>query len=382
MRSITIRISFAVTAALIFACAPAAEEPTAEGGEGDAIVEVFGTLPSGEEVKLYTLTNSNGLKARIMTYGGIVVSLETPDRDGNLADIVLGFNDLAGYLGGHPYFGALIGRYGNRIGGAKFELDGEAYELAANNGPNCLHGGEVGFDKKNWTVVSASDSHLELHYVSPDGEENFPGELTTTVTYTLTDDNELKIDYEATTDKPTVVNLTNHSYFNLKDAGATSVLDHEIAINADRFTPVDETLIPTGELAPVEGTPFDFRKFHRIGDRIDADTEQIRFGGGYDHNFVINRSGDGLELAARVREPETGRMMEVRTTEPGVQFYTGNFLDGTLTGKGGTTYQKRSALCLETQHFPDSPNKPDFPSTVLRPGETYRTTTVYKFSAE
>jgi len=345
-------------------------------------VESFGTLPSGEEIQIYTLKNQNGLEARIMTYGGVVVSLKTPDRSGKLADVVLGFDGLEGYAKGCPYFGAIVGRYGNRIGGAKFTLDGKTYTLAANNGPNHLHGGLVGFDKKVWSVKSADDSSVVLALVSPDGEEGYPGTLSVTVTYTVTDANELKIHYEATTDKPTVCNLTNHSYFNLKDAGASPILDHEILINADRFTPVDATLIPTGELRPVEGTPFDFRAAHKIGERIEADNEQLRFGGGYDHNFVLNRTGDGLEPAARVTEPVTGRVMEVLTTEPGVQFYTGNFLDGTLTGKGGVAYQKRSAFCLETQHFPDSPNKPSFPSVTLRPGEKYDTTTVYRFSAE
>ncbi len=342
----------------------------------------FGKLPSGEEIRIYTLRNQNGLEARIMTYGGAVVSLKTPDRDGRFADVVLGFDSLEGYAKGCPYFGAIVGRYGNRIGGAQFTLDGMTYTLAANNGPNHLHGGLVGFDKKVWNVKSADDSSVVLSLVSPDGEEGYPGTLSVTVTYTVTDADELKIHYEATTDKATVCNLTNHSYFNLKDAGASPVLDHEILINADRFTPVDATLIPTGELRPVEGTPFDFRAAHKIGERIEADDEQLRFGGGYDHNFVLNRTGDGLELAARVTDPVTGRVMEVLTTEPGVQFYTGNFLDGTLAGKGGIVYRKRSAFCLETQHFPDSPNKPSFPTVTLRPGEKYDTTTVYRFSAE
>ncbi len=375
--------SVALAAVTAFhSCGPAGDESATTQKEGEAIVESFGTLPSGEEVQIYTLKNSKGMEARIMTYGGIVVSLKVPDRDGNISDIVLGFDNLDGYLGGHPYFGAIIGRYGNRIGGAKFVLEGQTYNLAVNNGPNSLHGGKVGFDKKNWTVEAASGSSLALSYVSPDGEEGYPGTLTVQVAYEVTADNGLKIDYRATTDKTTVCNLTNHSYFNLKDAGATPILDHLIMINADRFTPVGETLIPTGELAPVEGTPFDFREPHRIGDRIDADHPQIGYGGGYDHNFVLNSGGGSLSLAARVTEPTTGRVMEVHTTEPGVQFYTGNFLDGTLTGKGGVTYQKRAALCLETQHFPDSPNQPDFPSTTLRPGEEYATTTIYKFSTE
>jgi len=345
-------------------------------------VESFGKLPSGEEVRLFTLTNKNGMEARIMNYGGAIVSLKTPDRNGQLADVVLGFDSLDGYLKGSPYFGALVGRYGNRIAGGKFVLNGETYTLPVNNGPNSLHGGLKGFDKVLWSAEQGEGQSLVLKYVSADGEEGYPGELSATVTYTLTDDNELKIDYEAATTKPTVVNLTNHSYFNLKDGGASTILDHELTLMADRTTPVDEGLIPTGELRPVEGTPFDFRTSTPIGARIDAGDEQIKFGGGYDHNFVLNRSGEGLAPAARVYEPTTGRVMEVSTTEPAVQFYTGNFLDGTLTGKGGVTYARRSALCLETQHYPDSPNKPDFPSTTLNPGETYRSTTVYKFSAQ
>lgn len=346
-------------------------------------MESFGNLPSGEEVQLYTLTNKNGMEARIMTYGGIIVSLKVPDRQGKLADVVLGFDNLDAYVKGHPYFGALVGRYGNRIGGGKFELEGQTYTLAQNNGPNHLHGGLEGFDKKVWkaeTAESPDGPRLVLRYVSADGEEGYPGELSVKVTYTLTSDNSLRIDYEATTDKATVLNLTNHSYFNFKDGGASPILDHEMLLNADRFTPVDETLIPTGELPPVEGTPFDFRTPVAIGARIEADDEQISYGGGYDHNFVLNRQADGLSLAARVYEPTTGRVMEVLTTEPAVQFYTGNFLDGTLTGKGGAVYRKRAAFCLETQHYPDSPNWPEFPSTVLKPGETYQTTTVFKFS--
>jgi aldose 1-epimerase len=339
-------------------------------------------MPDGSTAKLFTLTNSRGIEARITNYGGIVVSLKTPDRDGNMAQVVLGFDTLDGYLGTHPYFGALIGRYGNRIANGKFTLGGTTYTLAANNGPNALHGGIKGFDKVLWNAeLAASGASLILTYVSQDGEEGYPGTLSTKVAYTLSDDNALRIDYEATTDKPTVVNLTNHSYFNLKDAGAGTILDHEIMIAASRYTPVDATLIPSGEIAPLEGTPFDFRTATAIGARIDADDEQIKFGLGYDHNFVLDRAGDGLVLAAKVHEPTTGRELEVHTTEPGVQFYTGNFLDGSVVGKGGVAYQKRTAFCLETQHFPDSPNHPNFPSTLLEPGQTYRSTTVYKFSA-
>jgi aldose 1-epimerase len=342
-------------------------------------MQTFGTLPSGEDVPIYTLRNAHGVEARISAYGATLVSLRVPDRDGNLADVILGFDSLEGYLGDHPYFGAVVGRYGNRIASGKFTLDGQEYTLATNNGANSLHGGNRGFDKVLWTGGMEGD-RLTLTYVSPDGEEGYPGTLTATVIYSLTEDNALQIDYEATSDQPTVVNLTNHAYFNLADAGASTILDHQMMLNADAFTPVDEGLIPTGEIRPVEGTPFDFREPTAIGARIDADDEQIRFGGGYDHNFVLNRTTEGLALAARVYEPTTGREMEVVTTEPGVQFYTGNFLDGTITGKGGVIYQHRSGFCLETQHYPDSPNQTDFPSTVLRPGATYQSTTLYRFS--
>jgi aldose 1-epimerase len=347
-------------------------------------VQEFGKSPEGEALQIYTLTNAQGMEARITNYGGIVVSLKTPDRTGALADVVLGHDSVAAYAKS-PYFGAIIGRYGNRIGNAKFTLQGKTYTLAQNNGPNHLHGGIKGFDKVAWKAEPGSSPEgqsLSLSYVSQDGEEGYPGTLNAKVVYVLTNDNALRIDYEATTDKPTIVNLTNHSYFNLKDAGATTILDHELTLNADRYTPVDKTLIPTGELAAVEGTPFDFRKPTAIGARIDGDHEQLKFGLGYDHNFVLNRSAEGLSLAATVVEPATGRRMEVLTTEPGIQFYSGNFLDGTITGRGGAVYQRRSGFCLETQHFPDSPNKPDFPSTTLEPGQTYRTTTVYRFSAQ
>ncbi len=372
---------------LVAACGSSTPE---EGGEAETstqkevTVQEFGKSPDGQPVQIYTLTNSQGMEARITNFGGIVVSLKTPDRNGNLADIVLGHDSVEKYAGS-PYFGALIGRYGNRIANGQFTLNGETYELPKNNGPNSLHGGVKGFDKVVWTAepVNGPDGPgLSLTYVSADGEEGYPGTLTAKVVYTLTNDDALRIEYEATTDKPTVVNLTNHSYFNFKDAGATDILGHVMMINADRYTPVDATLIPTGELAPVEGTPFDFREPTAIGARIEQDNEQLKFGLGYDHNFVINRSAEGLGLAARVVEPTTGRRMEVLTTEPGIQFYSGNFLDGTITGKGGTVYQKRSGFCLETQHFPDSPNQENFPSTVLEPGQTYSTTTVYRFSAE
>jgi aldose 1-epimerase len=344
-----------------------------------------GQLPDGTAVDLFTLTNASGIEARVINFGGIIVSLKVPDRTGQLDDVVLGFDKVERYFEKHPNFGALIGRYGNRIGNARFTLDGKTYRLAANNGPNSLHGGLKGFDDVVWAgepFTRPGERGVVFTHTSPDGDEGFPGTLKARVTYTLTDANELAFDYQATTDKPTHVNLTQHSYFNLAGDGSRDVLAHEMYLNADRYTPVDATLIPTGELAPVQGTPFDFRKPTAIGARIDADHPQIKYGGGYDHNFVLNRSGSGLALAARVTEPSTGRVMEVRTTEPGVQFYTGNFLDGTITGKRGRVYKKRYGFCLETQHYPDSPNKPAFPSTVLRPGAEYSTRTVYKFSAK
>jgi len=342
----------------------------------------FGKTPEGVAVSIYTLTNSHGMEARITNYGGIVVSLKAPDKTGAMSDIVLGFDTLDGYVNNTSYFGALIGRYGNRIGKARFNLDGHEYKLAANNGENSLHGGTRGFNRAVWTPRELSDGGLELVYVSNDGEEGYPGNLRVRVTYHLTPANELKIEYEASTDKDTVLNLTNHSYFNLKGAGNGDILDHKMMINADRFTPVDAGLIPTGELRSVNGTPFDFRKPTAIGARINQDDEQLKLGKGYDHNWVLNKSANSLSLAARVEEPTTGRVLEVHTTEPGVQFYTGNFLDGTAKGKGGKTYGFRSGFCLETQHFPDSPNKPSFPSTVLRPGQQFHSTTVYRFSAK
>jgi aldose 1-epimerase len=339
----------------------------------------FGKMPDGAAIQIYTLTNSHGLEAKIITYGGAVVSLKTPDKSGKMGDIVNGFDSLAGYLQPEPYFGALIGRYGNRIGKAQFSLGGKEYHLPKNDGANTLHGGERGFDKRVWTARELPDSGLELTYLSKDGEEGFPGNLKATVVYHLTDANELKIEYTATTDKDTVVNLTNHTYFNLRGAGESDILGHLMMLNADKFTPVDAGLIPTGELRPVAGTPFDFRKPTAIGSRIEQNEEQLKLGKGYDHNWVLNRSGNGLSLAARVEEPTSGRVMEVHTTELAIQFYTGNFLDGTLKGKGGKAYGHRSAFCLETQHYPDSPNKPAFPSTELKPGQTYHSTTVYKF---
>jgi aldose 1-epimerase len=346
----------------------------------------FGTMPDGDTVDVYTLTNPNGVELRAISYGGIILSLMVPDRNGEMADVVLGYDNLEGYLEETPYFGAIIGRYGNRIGGASFTLDGTTYPLAANDGPNHLHGGNVGFDKVLWDVEPFEGPDgvgLVFSRTSPDGEEGYPGALSVEVTYTLTDANELVFDYYATTDAPTPVNLTQHSYFNLGGPGSGDILGHVLMLNASRYTPVDAGLIPTGELAPVQGTPFDFTTTQTIGDRIDADDVQIQRGGGYDHNFVLDR-GDaaegGLVEAAMVLHPSSGRIMSVRTTEPGIQFYSGNFLDGTLIGKDGVAYQKRYGFCLETQHFPDSPNKASFPSTILRPGEEYRSRTVYGFS--
>jgi aldose 1-epimerase len=341
----------------------------------------FGMV-DGQSVDLYTLTNRNQVEAAITNYGGIVVLLKTPDRQGKLADIVLGFDSLDGYLKGHPYFGAIIGRYGNRIAKGKFTLGGTEYKLVANNGENHLHGGTKGFDKVVWKAREGGPNQLELSYTSKDGEEGYPGNLAVRVTYTLTDTNELKIDYSGSTDKETVVNLTNHSYFNLAGAGEGDILGHEVLIRASRFTPVDAGLIPSGELKPVKGTPFDFVYTRTIGERIGTNDQQLILGKGYDHNYVLDSRGGALALAARVREPASGRMMEVLTTEPGLQFYTGNFLDGSITGKGGKVYRQRYGFCMETQHFPDSPNKPEFPSVVLTPGKTYQSTTVYRFSAD
>ena len=339
----------------------------------------FGKTSDGQPVELYTFTNAGGAEVAIMNYGGIVVSLKVPDRTGALADVVFGFDTFEPYLSPPPYFGAIIGRYGNRIARGRFQLNGVEYKLAVNNGANALHGGIRGFDKVVWKAKETG-AGLELSYLSKDGEEGYPGNLNATVTYTWNDANELKIDYTATTDKDTVVNLTNHSYFNLAGQGEGDILGHFVTIDADRFTPVDAGLIPTGELKPVEGTPFDFRKPAAIGARIEGTDQQLKFGKGYDHNFVLNHRSTAPTPAARAVEPKTGRAMEVLTTEPGLQFYTGNFLDGSIKGKDGKTYVHRGAFCMETQHFPDSPNKPDFPSTVLKPGQKYQTTTIYRFT--
>ena len=342
----------------------------------------FGTLPDGAAVDLYTLTNRRGVRAEITNYGGAVVSLTVPDARGRMADVVLGYDDLAGYAADRSYFGALVGRFANRIALGRFTLGGREYRLAQNNGVNHLHGGVRGFDKVVWRARELSRRGgvaLELAYLSRDGEEGYPGNLRVTVVYFLTDKNELRIEYAATTDKATVVNLTHHSYFNLKGAGEGDILGHELRINADKFTPSDETQIPTGELRAVKGTPFDFTRAAPVGGRINEADEQLRRGKGYDHNYVLNKRGAGLSLAAEVYEPTTGRTMEVWTTEPGVQLYTGNYLDG-VRGKGGKVYHIREGFCLEAQHFPDSPNRPAFPSTALRPGGRYAQTTVYKFA--
>jgi aldose 1-epimerase len=343
--------------------------------------EHFGKTADGEDVYRYTLVNSSGLQARVMTYGALLTHLEVPDKHGNLADVVLGFDDLEPYLDGHPHFGCTTGRVANRIARGKFTLDSKEYTLAINNGPNHLHGGNLGIDKRIWTATEVEDKagpSVRFTYRSPNGEEGYPGNLDIEVTYTLTDA-ELVIDYKATTDKATPVNLTNHSYFNLAGAGNGTILDHALLIAADRYTPTDDTQIPTGEIVPVRGTLMDFTQLTPIGARID---EIDGNPGGYDHNYVLNGKNGKLALAARVVEPGSGRVLEVLTTEPGVQLYTGNSLEGTITGKGGKIYAKRGGVCLETQHFPDSVNHPNFPSTILQPGETYRQKTIYRFSAE
>jgi aldose 1-epimerase len=346
----------------------------------------FGKTADGQEVSSYTLKNPSGMEVTITNYGGTIASIKVPDRNKKFDDVVLGFENVDGYTAktNTAYFGALIGRYGNRIAHGTFTLDGHSYHIPTNDGPNSLHGGLKGFDKRVWGAKEVSSSlgpALELHYLSHDGEEGFPGNLNVTVRYTLDDRSGLHIDYSATTDKDTVLNLTNHSYFNLAGAGSETVLHHKLTLGADRYTPVDATLIPTGTIDSVAGTPFDFRKANEIGERIDQDNQQLKLGKGYDHNFVLNRPGDLSARAAKVEEPGSGRVLEVYTDQPGVQFYTGNFLDGTVRGIGGV-YGHRSALCLETQHFPDSPNQPNFPSVVLHPGHRFHATTIYRFTTE
>ncbi|MBP8605873.1 MAG: galactose mutarotase [Phycisphaerae bacterium] len=344
----------------------------------------FGTTSDGQKVDCFTLNNARGRIAKIITYGGIVTELWMPDRKGVLDDVVLGFDNLADYETKSPYFGCITGRYANRIAEGRFTLDGVEYSgLAINNGANHLHGGIKGFDKVVWQAEpfeNAEGKGVKLHYLSRDMEEGYPGNLDVTVTYTLTDADELKIEYAAVTDKPTVCNLTNHSYFNLAGHGYGTHYEHQLMINADAFTPVwDAGAIPTGEILPVKGTPMDFTRPTPIGLRIDENYDQLVYGSGYDHNYVLNKSDAALSLAARVSEPTTGRVMECWTTEPGVQFYSGNYLDASLVGKGGKRYGRRFGFCLETQHYPDSPNKPNFPSTVLRPGQKFRSTTIFKF---
>lgn len=343
----------------------------------------FDTTIDGKKVQLFYLKNSNGVEMAVTNFGAKVVSLLTPDKDGKKEDIVLGYSDLKGYLTGHEeYYGGVVGRYGNRIAKGKFKLDGKEYTLFTNNGANHLHGGKKGYNEVVWDMEQKDPKTVVFHYLSADGEEGYPGTLDITMTYELTDANEFKVSYSATTDKPTIVNLTHHSFFNLAGAGNGTVNDHVLHINADKYTPVDSTLIPFGKLEPVKGTPFDFTTPTAIGARIGEDNEQLKFGKGYDHNWVLNKKGDSLTLAATVQEPTSGRFMEVWTTEPGVQFYGGNFIDGKDTGKGGKVYNFRGALCLETQHYPDSPNQPSFPSTVLRPGQTYKHVCVYKFDVK
>ncbi|MGI5171088.1 aldose epimerase family protein [Spirillospora sp. CA-253888] len=376
-----------LTAAALLAGGLLSVAGTASAADLTIAKEPFGTLPDGTAVWRYTLGSGHGMKARILTYGGIVQSLEVPDRRGRPGNVTLGFPKLDGYLSSayrteNPYFGAIIGRYGNRIGGAKFTLDGRTYQVPANDGTNSLHGGTTGFDQRVWkaqAVKTRDGASLRLTYVSPDGEMGYPGTLSTTVTYTVTPKNELRIRYQATTDKPTVLNLTNHAYFNLAGEGSGDVYGHKLKINASRYTPVDSTLIPTGALSPVRGTPLDFTRPRAVGERIRDGHQQMVYGRGYDHNYVLD--GTGMKTAARVTEPTTGRVMEVRTDQPGLQFYSGNFLTGRLVGTSGTMYRQGDGFCLETQHFPDSPNRPRFPSTTLRPGQTYDSTSVYAFSA-
>jgi aldose 1-epimerase len=355
------------------------------GKERQIKKETFGTTPEGKPVDLYILTNAHGLEVRVINLGGIITSLRVPDKNGKLDDIVLGFDNLDGYLENKPYFGAIIGRYANRIANGKFTLDGHEYTLAKNNGSNSLHGGLKGFNKVIWQAEPFRNHQgmgVTLSYTSKDGEEGYPGNLRVKVTYTLTEKNELAIDYEATTDKATPVNLTQHTYFNLAGEGSGDVLAHELRLNADRFTPIDKNLIPTGEIRSVKGTPLDFTQPATIGARINDPYDQLVIAHGYDHNFVVTGKDDSLQFAARVREPKSGRVLEAYTTEPGIQLYSANFLDGSVIGKHGHAYKQREAFCLETQHFPDSPNHPDFPSTILRPGNTFHSRTVFKFSVE
>ncbi len=377
--------SLILFAQLIFIFFMACNTSTEQSQKSSFSTQSFGSLPSGEEIKQFVLTNYKGLEMKVISYGGIITALKTKNNEGEFEDIVLGFDSIEGYLQeGVPYFGAIIGRFGNRIAKGKFTLDSVEYDLAINNIGNNLHGGIKGFDKVVWTgkeVEFEEGVALALTYTSKDMEEGYPGNLETTVTYYLGDDNSLLVDYKATTDKKTVINLTQHTYFNLT-AMKEPILNHEVMLEADAFLPVDSTLIPTGEFSSVENTPFDFRKFKKVGEDINEENQQITYGLGYDHCWVLNDGSNELTLAAKVHEPKSGRTMEVLTTEPGIQFYTGNFLDGTLTGKNGVTYEKRSGLCLETQHFPDSPNQPEFPTTELNPGDTYHSQTKFIFGVK
>lgn len=350
-------------------------------------IAVAQTVEDFDSIQLYTLKNAAGMTVKVTNYGAIITSIVVPDRNGKMSDITLGYNRVEDYINAvdRPYFGAIVGRYGNRIAKGKFSLNGQSYVLAANNGENHLHGGIIGFDKVVWTAKPIGNMAIELTYRAKDKEEGYPGNVNIQVTYSITDQNELKVDYQATTDKATPINLTQHAYFNLKGEGEGDILGHELMIAADKFTPVDPTLIPTGEVAPVQGTPLDFTSSKPIGRDIASDHQQMKFGGGFDHNFVINRSSPtdtSMQLAARVYEPTTGRTLEVTTTEPGMQFYCGNFLDGRLKGKSGKAYVHRGGFCLETQHFPDSPNQPTFPTCILQPGKTFRSTTIFRFGSK
>jgi aldose 1-epimerase len=362
-------------------CSKQAETTTDNGVKE----EIYGKMPDGREVRIFTLTNKNGLKARVTEYGAILVSMETPDKSGKFADITHGYETLAGWLTNTSYFGSSVGRFGNRIKDGKFTLEGKEYKLATNNDPGgipChLHGGTQGFDKVLWSGKPTNSNGVELTYLSKDGEEGYPGNLSVKVTYTLTADNELKWETEATTDAPTILNVVHHSYWNLSGDPNTSINDHLLTLNAPSYLPTDVGLIPTGEIAPVAGTPMDFTKATSIGERLAADFEALKFGGGYDHAWVLEK-GEGVRLASKLHDPKSGRTLEISTNQAAIQFYGGNFLDGTVAGKGGVKYPHRSALCLETEGFPDAPNKPNFPSSVLRPGETYRHTMIHKFSVE
>jgi aldose 1-epimerase len=378
-------VIFPLCLLILLVAAVSGREAAAAKTKQEVRKEAFGKTGDGRPVALYTLTNSKGMEVRAINYGGIIVSIRVPDKNGKLADVVLGYDTVDGYLVNPSYFGAVVGRYANRIASGTFTLDGAKYTLAKNDGPNSLHGGLVGFNKRLWEAKEFKNGKgvgVSFSYLSKDGEEGYPGNLKVKVTYTLTDENQLMVEYDANSDKATPLNISQHSYFNLAGEGSGDILGHHLRLNADRFTPVDKTLIPTGELRAVKGGPFDFTTPTAIGARIGSDDEQMVFGRGYDHNFVLNRTDDSLIMAARVHEPTSGRVLEVYTTEPAVQFYSGNFLDGSIVGKQGHAYKLRNGFCLETQHYPDSPNHPDFPSTIVRPGKAFHSQTVFKFSTE